>query len=298
VIPEGVGAQAPRHRNRGPVPPDEHYDVAKLSPAFAAIEAGEALRLERRVSNVDRTVGGRLSHAVVSRHGPHGLIDDQITIHLEGSAGQSFGAWLAPGITLELEGEANDYVGKGLSGGVLAIHPPEQSPFAAEENVITGNVALYGATGGRAFFNGLAGERFAVRNSGAIAVVEGVGEHGCEYMTGGRVAILGPTGHNFAAGMSGGIAWVHDPEGHLPVRANTELVDLESMESDEVPELHALVVEHFVRTGSAVAEKLLERWPAALEEFVRVIPREYAMALARREAQGDPQTSEFRTLAA
>ena len=298
VLPENVDPEAPRHRTRGPVPPDEHYDVAKLGPAFAAIEAGEGLRLERRVTNVDRTVGGRLSHAVVSRHGPHGLVDDTIQIALEGSAGQSFGAWLAPGISLELEGETNDYVGKGLSGGVLSVHPPAAAPFAAEENVIAGNVALYGATGGRAFFNGLAGERFAVRNSGAMAVVEGVGEHGCEYMTGGRVAILGPTGHNFAAGMSGGIAWVHDPEGHMPVRANTELVDLEPVDAEEALELHSLVVEHLVRTGSAVAERLLERWPAALEEFVRVIPREYALALARREQEGDPQTAEFRTLAA
>jgi glutamate synthase domain-containing protein 3 len=280
------------------VPPDEHYDERKLGPALSAIEAGEALRIEREVTNVDRTVGGRLSHAVVNRHGPEGLVDDTIAVGLVGSAGQSFAAWLAPGVTLELEGEANDYVGKGLSGGVLAIHPPRQSPFRAEDNVIIGNVALYGATGGRAFFNGLAGERFAVRNSGALAVVEGVGEHGCEYMTGGRIAILGPTGHNFAAGMSGGIAWVHDPDGHMSIRANTELVDLEPMLDDEALELHALVVEHYVRTGSAVAERLLERWPAALEEFVRVIPREYQRALDRREEQGEPQTSEFRTLAA
>jgi glutamate synthase domain-containing protein 3 len=280
------------------VPPDEHFDVRELAEAFPAIEARRPLRLERRVSNVDRTVGGRLSHAVVTGHGPDGLDDDTIEVRLDGSAGQSFGAWLAPGVTLELEGEANDYVGKGLSGGVISIHPPTASPFVAEENVIVGNVALYGATGGRAFFNGLAGERFAVRNSGAIAVVEGVGEHGCEYMTGGRVAILGQTGHNFAAGMSGGIAWVHDPDGHLTVRANHELVDLEEIEGEEAVELQALVTEHLVRTGSPVAERLLERWPAALEEFVRVIPREYAQALARREELGDPQTTEFRTLAA
>ncbi len=298
VVPDNVEAGAPRHQTRGPVPPDEHYDVRQLGEALAAVEAGEPLRIERRITNVDRAVGGRLSHALVAKHGPHGLADDTIQARLVGSAGQSFGAWLAPGITLELEGETNDYVGKGLSGGVLSVHPPAAAPFRAEENVIAGNVALYGATSGRAFFSGLAGERFAVRNSGALAVVEGVGEHGCEYMTGGRVAILGPTGHNFAAGMSGGIAWVHDPDGHMPIRANTELVDLEPVEDEEAHELHALVVEHLARTGSAVAERLLDRWPAALEEFVRVIPREYALALARREAEGEPQTSEFRTLAA
>ena len=204
-------------------------------------------------------------------------------------------------MTIELEGEANDYVGKGLSGGVLAVHPGSQATFAAAENVIIGNVALYGATGGRAFFSGLAGERFGVRNSGALCVVEGVGDHGCEYMTGGRAAILGPTGHNFAAGMSGGIAWVFDPDDHLAVRANTELVDLEPMSAvpdDEREELRALVTEHYVRTGSAVAEHLLEDWEISLAQFVRVIPREYARALARREEVDGPPTAEFRTLAA
>jgi glutamate synthase (NADPH/NADH) large chain/glutamate synthase (ferredoxin) len=298
VVPPGH-EDAPRYRTRGPEPPDEHFDVRELlADAQPAIDGGEPVRIARRVTNVDRAVGGRLSHALIAVHGPSGLADDAVVAQLEGSAGQSFGAWLAPGVTLELEGEANDYVGKGLSGGVLAIHPPAASPYEAAENVIIGNVALYGATGGRAFFNGLAGERFAVRNSGALAVVEGVGEHGCEYMTGGRVAILGPTGHNFAAGMSGGIAWVHDPEGQMAVRANPELVDLEAVHDDDVPELEGLVTEHLARTGSAVAAALLDRWPRALGEFVRVIPREYKRALIDREAAGDPKTAEFRTLAA
>ena len=181
---------------------------------------------------------------------------------------------------------------------MLAIHPPAASPYVAAENVIIGNVALYGATSGRAFFSGLAGERFAVRNSGALCVVEGVGDHGCEYMTGGRAAVLGPTGHNFAAGMSGGIAWVHDPDGHLPVRANTELVDLEPLTDEDALELEALVTEHLARTGSEVAARLLADWQASLAEFVRVIPREYAQALERRDELGGPKTSEFRTLAA
>ena len=286
-------------RMRSQVSPlDDALDWELIELARPALDDGTPVEAELSVRNVNRTVGGLLSHALTKAHGAAGLHPGTIRFTLRGSAGQSFGAWLAPGIELTLIGDANDYVGKGLSGGVLSIHPPQAAPFVAEENVIIGNVALYGATGGRAFFNGLAGERFAVRNSGALAVVEGVGEHGCEYMTGGRVAILGPTGHNFAAGMSGGIAWVHDPEGHMPVRANTELVDLEPVEDDEAVELHGLVVEHMIRTGSVVAEALLERWPAALEEFVRVIPREYARALARREEQGDPQTNEFRTLAA
>ncbi len=181
---------------------------------------------------------------------------------------------------------------------MLAIHPAATSPFVAEENVIIGNVALYGATSGRAFFRGLAGERFAVRNSGALCVVEGVGDHGCEYMTGGRAAIIGPIGHNFAAGMSGGIAWVHDPDDHLAVRANTELVDLEPLPIEEHEELRALLTEHLVRTGSEVAARLLDQWDSEVERFVRVIPREYAAALARREDVGGPKTAEFRTLAA
>ena len=257
------------------MPPDEHFDVRELlAEAAAAIEAGEPVRIERPVTNVDRAVGGRLSHALVARHGPHGLVDDTIEVGSRARPGRASAPGCAPGITLELEGEANDYVGKGLSGGVLAVHPPAGRRYVAEENVIIGNVALYGATGGRAFFRGLAGERFAVRNSGALCVVEGVGDHGCEYMTGGRAAILGPTGHNFAAGMSGGIAWVHDPEEHLPLRANGELVDLEALPTDEHEELRALVVEHLARTGSAVAARMLDDWQAALAAFVRVIPRE------------------------
>jgi len=300
AFPEAADPDSPRHRTRGPEPPDPHFDErALLAAAEPAIAGQGPVRVEAKVANVDRTVGARVSHALVAAHGPHGLADDSIEVKLIGSAGQSFGAWCAPGLTLELEGEANDYVGKGLSGGVLAISPPVQSKFAAEENVIIGNVALYGATGGRAFVRGVAGERFAVRNSGALAVVEGVGDHGCEYMTGGRAVILGPVGHNFAAGMSGGIAWVYDPEGHLPVRANTELVDLEPVaDADDLAELEALVTEHLVRTGSPVAERLLDDWQATLSRFHRVIPREYARALAKREEVGGPKTAEFRTFAA
>ncbi len=298
-MPRSVDPRAVRHRTRGPEPPDPHFDARELlDDAAGAISSGEPVRIERRVTNVDRAVGARLSHELVARHGPGGLPDDTIEVKLSGSAGQSFGAFLAPGISLGLEGEANDYVGKSLSGGVLAVHPSAEAGFDAAENVIIGNVALYGASSGRAFFRGLAGERFGVRNSGALIVVEGVGDHGCEYMTGGRAAILGPTGHNFAAGMSGGIAWVHDPDDHLAVRANTELVDLEPVPEHEREELHALVTEHLARTGSEVAAYLLSDWEISLAQFVRVIPREYARALERREEIGGPKTMEFRTLAA
>jgi glutamate synthase (NADPH) large chain len=299
VLPETVDPEAPRHQTRGPEPPDEHFDVKALLPgAEPAIETGEPVQLEAKITNVDRTAGARVSHALVAKHGPGGLPDDTIAVALAGSAGQSFGAWLAPGVSLDLEGEANDYVGKGLSGGVVSVYPPAASNYDAYNNVIIGNVALYGASSGRAFFCGLAGERFAVRNSGALCVVEGVGDHGCEYMTGGRAAILGPIGHNFAAGMSGGIAWVHDPDNHLPVRANNELVDLEPVPLEEREELVALITEHLFRTGSKVAATLLDEWETEVERFVRVIPREYAAALARREDIGGPKTAEFRTLAA
>jgi glutamate synthase domain-containing protein 3 len=218
-------------------------------------------------SEVTRTWGGE------------GLPDDTIRIACTGSAGQSFGAFIPRGITLRLEGDANDYVGKGLSGGRIFVVPPRGAGFAAEDNVIIGNVALYGATSGDAFIRGVAGERFAVRNSGASAVVEGVGDHGCEYMTGGRVAVLGRTGRNFAAGMSGGVAYVLDADGAFDPRCNTELVQLESIAADEGEELASLLRRHAVATGSTVATRLLADWPASLRSFVRVMPVDYKRAL-------------------
>jgi glutamate synthase (NADPH/NADH) large chain/glutamate synthase (ferredoxin) len=206
---------------------------------------------------------------------------------LRGSAGQSFGAWLAPGVELTLYGDTNDYAGKGLSGGVIAVRPPEASTFAAEENVIVGNTVLYGATRGRAFFRGLAGERFAVRNSGADAVVEGVGDHGCEYMTGGRVVVLGRTGRNFAAGMSGGIAYVLDEDGGFAGRCNTELVGFEPLADDDVAAVRALVEEHLERTGSPVAARVVADWDAVLPRFVKVMPHDYKRALAELAAESD-----------
>jgi glutamate synthase (NADPH/NADH) large chain/glutamate synthase (ferredoxin) len=215
---------------------------------------------------------------VTKRHGRAGLPDGTISFDLHGSAGQSFGAWLAPGIELTLTGEANDYAGKGLSGGSIAVRPPADAGFVAEENVIVGNTVLYGATAGRAFFRGIAGERFAVRNSGASAVVEGVGDHGCEYMTGGRVVVLGPTGRNFAAGMSGGIAYVLDQDGSFAERCNTQLVSLEALDDDDVRTVVGLLEEHADRTGSPVAARLLADWSPL--NFVKVIPHDYKRALA------------------
>ena len=200
---------------------------------------------------------------------------------LRGAGGQSFGAWLAPGVELTLAGEANDYVGKGLSGGVLALRPPEDALFPAEENVVAGNTVLYGATAGRAFFRGLVGERFAVRNSGATAVVEGVGDHGCEYMTGGVVLVLGPTGRNFAAGMSGGIAYVLDEDRTFAERCNRELVGLESLEVADLQLVLQLLEEHERRTGSTVAGRVLDYWQTTQLAFVKVMPHDYRAALEK-----------------
>ena len=291
LAPPQAAADVPRRRVRPQDPVlDDHLDHALIELARPALECGEQVELGIEVQNRHRTVGGLLSGEVARRHGVDGLPDDTIVVRGSGSGGQSFGAWLAPGVTLLLDGDANDFAGKGMSGGVLAVRPPEQSTFKAEENVIVGNTVLYGATSGRAFFRGLAGERFAVRNSGASAVVEGVGDHGCEYMTGGRVVVLGPTGRNFGAGMSGGIAYVLDPDGDLPARCNTELVELETPSADDFEEIRALVEEHRSRTASPVATRVLADWQALVGSWVKVMPRDYKRALAEVAARqvGDP----------
>jgi glutamate synthase domain-containing protein 3 len=271
---------------------DDALDWELIEAARPALERGETVRFQRRLSNVNRTVGGLLSSEVTSRFGPGGLpTGTAIEIDFRGSAGQSFGAWLAPGVTFTLYGDANDYTGKGMSGGVLAVRPPDGHGYRAEENVIVGNTLLYGATSGRAFFRGLAGERFAVRNSGVETVVEGVGDHGCEYMTGGRVVVLGPTGRNFAAGMSGGIAYVLDPEDRFPARCNMELVEFEAIDEREAQDLRRLISEHAARTGSPVAERVLRGWDDTLPSFVKVMPRDYKRALAEPAAEGEEVTT-------
>ncbi|HEX2161305.1 MAG TPA: glutamate synthase large subunit [Thermoleophilaceae bacterium] len=294
VVPEEAEDGRPRH-NTDPPPPvlDDALDHDLIAACAPAIERGEQVRLERTIRNENRTVGGLLSNAIARARGANGLPDGTVEIALRGSAGQSFGAWLAPGVTLTLDGDANDYVGKGLSGGTVVVRPACEASFTAEANVIVGNTVLYGATAGKAFFRGLAGERFAVRNSGASAVVEGVGDHGCEYMTGGRVVVIGPTGLNFAAGMSGGVAYVLDADGGFAGRCNMELVDLEAPAPDDLEEVRALLAEHAERTGSPVAHGLLEGWDGAAGRFVKVMPRDYKRALAElAKAETDAATAE------
>jgi glutamate synthase (ferredoxin) len=215
-------------------------------------------------------------------HGEAGLPEDSITIRFTGSAGQSFGAFVPRGMTLWVYGETNDYCGKGLSGGKLVVRVPEGASFDPAENIITGNVALYGATAGEAYFQGIAGERFGVRNSGASAVVEGVGDHGCEYMTGGRIVVLGPTGRNFAAGMSGGFAYVLDPDGSFPSRVNPERVDLERLSSEDEEILQRLVRRHYEYTRSARADDVLRKWNSYAPKFVKVFPKDLKLALEAR----------------
>jgi glutamate synthase domain-containing protein 2/glutamate synthase domain-containing protein 3 len=287
--------EVPRRRTRAQLPVlDDALDWELVAACEPALTAGERVSLGGRggsaagggspipVRNVNRAVGGILSGEIARRHGARGLPEGTIEIAFSGSAGQSFGAWLAPGVTFTLRGETNDYTGKGLSGGIIAVRPPEGGRFRPEENMLVGNTVLYGATAGRAFFRGLAGERFAVRNSGAVAVVEGVGDHGCEYMTGGRVVVLGATGRNFAAGMSGGIAYVYDADRRLRSRCNAELVDLEELDETDDGEVRALLAEHAARTGSLPARNILASWEQRRERFVKVMPRDYRRVLEAR----------------
>ena len=290
-------------------------DVELIEAARPAIDGGETLVLDRTVRNVNRTVGAMLSGEIARAHGHKGLKPDQLRINFTGVAGQSFGAWLAHGVTLALTGDANDYVGKGLSGGRIIVRQPDGVPRDATENIIVGNTVLYGAIAGEAYFNGVAGERFAVRNSGAVAVVEGTGDHGCEYMTGGVVCVLGKTGRNFAAGMSGGVAYVFDEDGQFRDLCNTAQVELEAIDPNpsedegtgrpqqrarsvedagmgdmlrhDAERLRILVERHKLHTGSARAAELLEDWDNALKRFVKVVPRDYARALRQLEAERD-----------
>jgi glutamate synthase (NADPH/NADH) large chain len=262
---------------------DKALDNTLIQLCEGALLDGRPVWLEMPIRNVNRTVGTMLGSEVTRRYGPEGLPDDTISLHFTGSAGQSFGAFVPRGITLTLEGDANDYLGKGLSGGRIIVYPPKDSTFVAEENIVAGNVAFYGATSGEAFVRGLVGERFCVRNSGVQAVVEGVGDHGCEYMTGGRVVVLGQIGRNFAAGMSGGIAYLLDA---TIGRVNTEMVDLEALDAEDEQLLASLVQRHATLTGSPVAEALLREWDTALQRFTKVMPRDYRRVLeATRRAQ-------------
>jgi glutamate synthase (ferredoxin) len=263
---------------------DKALDNLLVELAKDALESAKPVELQLPIRNANRTVGTILGSEVTRRYGGDGLPDDTIRIKFSGSAGQSFGAFIPTGITLRLEGDANDYFGKGLSGGRLIVYPPESAGFRAEENIIIGNVALYGATGGEAFIRGIAGERFAVRNSGAACVVEGVGDHGCEYMTGGRVVVIGRTGRNFAAGMSGGMAYVIDEDGDFAQRCNLQMVDLETLEDTKEEEfVRDLIERHAQFTGSTRARTILEGWNSYREKLVKIMPLDYRRVLAERQ---------------
>ncbi len=271
-------------------------DQTLIQQAREAIENGKPVEISTCVRNTNRTVGTLLGSEVTKKWGGCGLADHTIRIHLRGSAGQSFGAFVPRGITLRLEGDANDYTAKGLSGGIVIVHPDRDALFAAEENIIAGNVALYGATAGEAYLRGTVGERFCVRNSGATAVVEGIGDHGCEYMTGGRVVVLGPTGRNFAAGMSGGVAYVHDPDERFASLVNYQMVELEPLSDLDREWLRATVEQHREYTGSDVADRLLRQWGSEVESFRKVMPLDYKRVLTVMEEAKEQGLSEEETL--
>jgi glutamate synthase (ferredoxin) len=280
-VPETVPTRRVHDQDHGL---DKALDNLLVELAKDALESAKAVELQLPIRNANRTVGTILGSEVTRRYSGDGLPDDTIRIKFTGSAGQSFGAFIPTGISLTLEGDANDYFGKGLSGGRLIVYPPQSAGFLAEENIIIGNVALYGATGGEAFIRGLAGERFAVRNSGAACVVEGVGDHACEYMTRGRVIVLGRTGRNFAAGMSGGIAYVIDEDGDFAQRCNLQMVDLETLEDAKEEELvRDLIERHAQFTGSTRARMILEGWNSYREKLVKIMPLDYRRVLAERQ---------------
>ena len=260
-------------------------DWQLLEKAKPALEQHERVYAEFRIRNIDRTAGTILSNEITKRYRAAGLPDDTIHFKFTGTAGQSFGAFNTKGVTFELEGDANDYFGKGLSGARLIVYPSKEAGFVPEENIIIGNVAFYGATSGEAFIRGKAGERFCVRNSGANAVVEGVGDHGCEYMTGGRVIILGDTGRNFAAGMSGGIAYVYDVKGQFAENCNPEMIDLDPVINGESEELYDMITRHYAFTGSAVAKFILDDFDNQLKNFIKVYPKDYKNAVQKAKVQ-------------
>jgi len=265
---------------------DHVKDVEMLHAAAEAVENQKEISLEYTIANTDRACGAMLSGTIASKYGEKGLPEHTLNVKFKGSAGQSFGAFLVSGVNFKLEGEANDYLGKGLSGGRIAVLPPVRSNFEAEKNTIAGNTLLYGATSGEVYINGRAGERFAVRNSGAIAVVEGVGDHCCEYMTGGRVVVLGQTGRNFAAGMSGGVAYVWNRDGNFDYFCNMEMVELSLIEEASYrKELHELIRQHYLYTGSKLARTMLDDWPRYADQFIQVVPIEYKKVLQEEQMQ-------------
>jgi glutamate synthase (ferredoxin) len=278
VAAPDVGVYCTRKQDHGL---EKSLDITTLIPLCKdALEKQKPVNIILPIKNTNRTVGTILGYTITRRFGGEGLPEDTIRIHFNGSAGQSFSAFVPRGVTLTLEGDANDYTGKGLSGGRIIVYPPRHSTFIPEQNILIGNVALYGATSGEAFFRGIAGERFCVRNSGAQTVVEGVGDHGCEYMTGGRVVIIGKTGRNFAAGMSGGIAYVLDENQEFRVHCNLDMVELEDIdEDDDARTITGLLTKHVQYTQSSVAKRILDNWSEYRSRFVKVMPSDYKRVL-------------------
>jgi glutamate synthase (ferredoxin) len=263
---------------------DEVLDFEIIRWAHPAIYRKEKMEYEFPIKNTDRSVGAILSNELSKIYGDNGLPEDTLKLKFKGSAGQSFGAFATKGLTMQVDGNTNDYLGKGLSGAKLIIKTPEEATFASEDNIIVGNVSLYGAINGEAYINGIAGERFCVRNSGATAVVEGVGDHGCEYMTGGRVVVLGKTGRNFAAGMSGGIAYVYDEKQKFRNGlCNMEMVEFDPISKEDEEELKQLIKNHFKYTNSKLAFRMLENWENSLKNFLKIMPTDYKKALIRLE---------------
>jgi glutamate synthase (NADPH/NADH) large chain len=271
-------------------------DNELIARSAAALDDGHRVEIALPISNVNRSVGTMLGSALTKKWGGAGLPDATIAIEFTGSAGQSFGAFVPRGIEMRLVGDSNDYLGKGLSGGRLIVRPSDASTFVAEDNVIAGNVIGYGATSGEIYLRGMVGERFCVRNSGAIAVVEGVGDHGCEYMTGGRVVVLGATGRNFAAGMSGGVAYVYDRDGEFASRVNYELVEIEPLDDADLEWLKSTVEKHVEYTGSELGQRLLNSWNVETSKIRKVMPRDYrsvlaAIAQAKSEGLNEEETN-------
>ncbi|MFA5094705.1 MAG: glutamate synthase-related protein, partial [Candidatus Omnitrophota bacterium] len=286
---EGVGTRCLMKQDHGI---DKILDLKLIEAAKPALDNREKVSAELAINNTDRTTGAMLSGELSKRYGEDGLPDDAIRFKFSGTAGQSFGAFLAKGITFEIEGQSNDYVGKGLSGGKIIVYPSKKARFDPSENIIIGNTTFYGATSGEAYIRGAAGERFCIRNSGILAVVEGVGDHGCEYMTGGRVVIIGRTGRNFAAGMSGGIAYVYDEDKKFKSRCNMGMVEFDALDDDDRFAIRALLKNHVQYTGSAKAKKILDSIESEIKSFVKVMPTEYKKVLAGGIVKKKPVFSE------
>jgi glutamate synthase (NADPH) large chain len=267
-------------------------DRKLIEMARPALENAAQVKLDLFINNTNRTTGAMLSGAVCKRFGESGLPEDTIHCKFNGVAGQSYGAFLAKGVTFELEGMANDYVGKGISGGKIIIYPDKNTEYKAEENILIGNTTFYGAIAGEAYIRGLAGERFCIRNSGLNAVVEGVGDHGCEYMTGGHVVILGKTGRNFGAGMSGGIAYVYDVDGHFKSRCNMEMIDFDPINDEDLPIINNLIRNHMKYTHSALAKSIIDDLKAKVKHFIKVMPKEYKRVLDETKAMKNLEVSD------